>query len=292
MKYNCDTVRDLMPLCADGIASAASEEMLQAHLAECEACAAEWQSIKEGGAVFPETVVPEETKQYAKTAKRVRKKHIIVLICMVLIAALAYFGRAAFFLIQYGGGRFSAEKAALQYMNEAAVDGGLYPSGYAYHRYSDLSYIRNYPREVIYTVTAGGATEKYCFVKYSNTDSGKDYLDVLDTHKIWGLWFGSGTYGGIEIPQEAGVCSLVKPIETAVDVLFCFYVSDPNVRSIELAHEDYTEQQRVDSAENVVCAFKYNYRYDREKISEITASARDASGNVLYTMENGVWTHA
>ena len=88
------------------------------------------------------------------------------------------------------------------------------------------------------------------------------------------------------------VCSLVKPIETAVDVLFCFYVSDPDVRSVELAHEDHTETQMMDPAADGICAFKYNYRYDRNRISEITASARDAGGNVLYTMENGVWTHA
>lgn len=292
MKYDCDTIRDLMPLCADGIASEASSRTLEAHLAECETCAAEWESIRSGGTVFPETEVPEETKQYAKTAKRVRKKHLLVLICTVLVIALAYFGKTAFFLIQYGGGRLSAENAALRYMDSAALDGGLYPSGYACRRYYDLSYIRDYPRETVYTETLGGKTEKYCFVRYSNTDTGKTYLDVLDTKKIWGLWFGAGTFGGIEVTGEQGVCSIIKPIESAVDVTFCFYISDPEVAKIELAFEDYTTEQTADSFADGICAFRYSYRYDRNRISEITARALDAGGNVLYTMENNVWTRA
>lgn len=291
MKYDCDTIRDLMPLCADGIASEASSRTLEAHLAECETCAAEWESLRSGGTVFPETEVPEETKQYAKTAKRVRKKHLLVLICTVLAVALAYFGNTAFFLIQYGGGRLSAENAALRYMDSAALDGGLYPSGYAFRRYNDLSYIRDYPREAVYTA-ANGATEKYCFVRYTNTDTGKEYLDVLDTKKIWGLWFGAGTFGGIELTREQGVYTLVKPIETAVDVTFCFYVSDPKVAKIELAFEDYTEEHLLSPDDNGICAYKYSYRYDRNRISEITARALDTGGNVLYTMENGVWTRA
>ena len=92
MKYECNVIRDLMPLCAEGMASEASEKTMQAHLAECKDCAAEWESIKDGSAPFPETEVPEETKQYAKTAKRVKHKRIRLLAIAVLTTVAVLVG--------------------------------------------------------------------------------------------------------------------------------------------------------------------------------------------------------
>ena len=38
MNMRCDTVRDLIPLCRDGIASAASRVIVEEHLKSCPAC--------------------------------------------------------------------------------------------------------------------------------------------------------------------------------------------------------------------------------------------------------------
>lgn len=38
MKYNCEIVRDLLPLYADQVCSGGSKEMVENHLAECESC--------------------------------------------------------------------------------------------------------------------------------------------------------------------------------------------------------------------------------------------------------------
>ena len=46
MKYEHDVIRDLMPLCIDGIASEKSNAAVQEHIAECPACEKEWEQMK------------------------------------------------------------------------------------------------------------------------------------------------------------------------------------------------------------------------------------------------------
>ena len=45
MKNECDIVRDLLPLCAEGLASEASRRLVEDHVAACEECRAEYESI-------------------------------------------------------------------------------------------------------------------------------------------------------------------------------------------------------------------------------------------------------
>ena len=46
MELSCDIVRDLLPLVHDGVASEASRAAVQAHLAGCSACRAEWEALE------------------------------------------------------------------------------------------------------------------------------------------------------------------------------------------------------------------------------------------------------
>ena len=41
----CDVIRDLMPLCADGVASEESRAAVEAHIRTCEACRALYESM-------------------------------------------------------------------------------------------------------------------------------------------------------------------------------------------------------------------------------------------------------
>ena len=45
MKNECDIVRDLLPLCAEGLASEASRRLVEDHVAACEECRAEYESF-------------------------------------------------------------------------------------------------------------------------------------------------------------------------------------------------------------------------------------------------------
>ena len=45
MKYKCDMVKDLMPLCLDHEASESSEQTVIEHLAECRECSKYFTSV-------------------------------------------------------------------------------------------------------------------------------------------------------------------------------------------------------------------------------------------------------
>lgn len=80
MKYNCEMIRDLMPLCADGIASESSQQAVEAHIQTCTECAREWSEMK-GDMPLPETEpVPAEAR-FQQAAKRYRKKRILRMLC-------------------------------------------------------------------------------------------------------------------------------------------------------------------------------------------------------------------
>lgn len=279
MKYECDMIRDLMPLCAEGIGTAASKAAVEAHIAECEACAAEWESVQAGEPAFPETEVPEESKQFVKTAKRVRKKRVLAVLLTALVVAGFFVGRSAWILMKEGGGRFSPEKAAVAYMK---LSGGLFPSPYALDRYETLG-DTDFSPEVVYTDFIM-SNQKICFIKYTEPQSGTEYLDAVETRKALGLWFGAGCYGGIECPMDAGIYPVIQPIETAVDTTFFFYVTDPAVNKIELRSGENTYEYLAGLNQGGISTAPCLKRSSDGKTAEITGTAYDANGTALYTM--------
>ena len=97
MKYNCDVIQDLLPLYADDICSAASKEMVEDHLAECNACKKiavkmQDQSVEEKLAKEKNTVISEHRKNEKRktatigiaTAGILMAPVIICLICNIV----------------------------------------------------------------------------------------------------------------------------------------------------------------------------------------------------------------
>lgn len=87
MKYKCDMIRDMMPLCADKSATEESENALIEHLAECEACKGYWEKTCldlsfDGGS-------GENTKNYTEIAAKLRVKKRVVSIVVGLAVGLA-----------------------------------------------------------------------------------------------------------------------------------------------------------------------------------------------------------
>ena len=110
MKYEHEIIRDLMPLCADGIASPESEAAVQAHIAECAECAAEWEQMQKGIQASKEE--PAEQEGYVKTATRLRKKNRWVLLKVVLCTLVLVFG--GYIALNYAdGARFTLRGALL-----------------------------------------------------------------------------------------------------------------------------------------------------------------------------------
>ena len=90
MKYNCDMIRDLMPLCADGIASDSSKQAVETHIQTCTECAREWSEITSDMSVPETESVPAEIR-FAQAAKRYRKKRLLRILCAVGAVLLLLF---------------------------------------------------------------------------------------------------------------------------------------------------------------------------------------------------------
>lgn len=120
MKYNCNMIRDLMPLCADKEAEKESEKALIEHLAECGECRGYWEKLsadlsfeEEGGS---------NPKNYTEIAKKLRVKKNIISIAVGLTVGLAS-GFIAFAAGSYAidGYRSSPEKALVRTQNNIGV---------------------------------------------------------------------------------------------------------------------------------------------------------------------------
>lgn len=72
MKYNCDIVRDLMPLCVDGTASEPSRQMVVDHVLECRDCMQMYQEMRTE--VPKEPPVDRDAAPFRSTARRLRRK--------------------------------------------------------------------------------------------------------------------------------------------------------------------------------------------------------------------------
>ena len=287
MKYECEVIRDLMPLCAEELASEASKAALQAHFAECSACAAEWEQIKGNTSVFPETTVPEETKQYAKTAKRVRKKHVFVLAATALIVALFFAGAFIKEMVIVAGGRLTPEKAAV-WFTERMTDAAGYPTWYAaMHPDEVKAEPSGFEMEPVFS---DGAMlyEQQCILKYTDTASGRMYLDVINTAKMGFLWFGTGSYGGIEIPAEKGIYPIIDWLRMPHVFYTYVYVNDQAVAKIRTQENETAYYEAEVDRDSHLCAIGALVSLVGDRTG-INCTAYDEDGNVLYTLRGDEW---
>ena len=91
MKNNCDMARDLMPLTIDGVASAASQNYVDEHLEECEACRAYLEGMKAALADNAQ-LASNERQAFADTAARMKRRRVIRRGLAVLIVFALAFG--------------------------------------------------------------------------------------------------------------------------------------------------------------------------------------------------------
>lgn len=92
----CEACRDLLPLCADGVASGESNTLVAAHTAACEACAAELARLK---TTLP--ILKKSPKKAMRTVKqKLRAKRILIGVGSALGAAVVLFGLFVF-LVNY-----------------------------------------------------------------------------------------------------------------------------------------------------------------------------------------------
>ncbi len=104
MKNNlsCDIVMDLLPLYAEHLTAPESDRQIGEHLADCESCRRAYEQMTVG-----EPTVKKETRKI-DVFKKIKKSHLRVVACLVLLAVAAILGQSAFF-------RASADKARITY---------------------------------------------------------------------------------------------------------------------------------------------------------------------------------
>lgn len=293
MKYDCGMIRDLMPLCIDGIGAEGSKAAVEAHIAECKECAAEWETLRAGGELYTETPVPEETKKFAKTAKRVRRKRVLLLVTVALVTAIVVAAVSLARFMKISGGRFDAQKAALIFD----------------------SYTGNNAEEVIAEYTPAIA-RKVFWIKSTDSD-GKSCIDTVEMVMFDGLWFGAGYYYQMPYPQETGIFQTSREIIGAVEAVFPFMCTDRAVKQITMTWEGLlkynpaydanlhpSEPKYIDAPpvtadvqDNGFSMIEFDvHAKDVPPTDRLTGTATDAAGNVLYTLhyDDGalVWTPA
>ncbi|MGF7143241.1 hypothetical protein HNQ56_001664 [Anaerotaenia torta] len=96
MKYDCELIRDLLPLCQDNIASTASQTAVNEHLLECSECRSFKKNMQTDNLPQSKTKIKDaETIGYSKVATRIRKRKTLVTACLALIIVLVtYFAHA------------------------------------------------------------------------------------------------------------------------------------------------------------------------------------------------------
>ncbi|MBR5684017.1 MAG: zf-HC2 domain-containing protein [Ruminococcus sp.] len=273
MKYDHEIIRDLMPLCIDGIASEKSRKAVEEHLAECAECKSEWEQMKGNIQPCENIPLPEDTAKYTATAKRVRKHHrwMLLKVTCAVIAALFVIGIIGNFI---DGARFSPKSIAKQFIGE----------------WCDLS-----EAKITFLGTVK-SPDRQCESTFALVDRpgeptmlAESTADRSDLLRI-GMWSGTGgSIGDLQTDKaiivEGGACSYDNGLK------YCgctaFYVTDKRIKKISYVEHGKTYTLFPD--ENGFCgtgysiAAQYEFETDPFIISEGTAT--DENGKVLYEVQ-------
>ncbi len=292
MKYEHEIIRDLMPLCADDIASPQSEAAVKEHIAACEECAAEWEQMQKG--IDTGKKDDEEAKRYAETAKRVRKHDRRVAACVLAsLLLIAFIG--AVIASYHDGARFTlrgavkygvVEMHGLQYELEYNLYGRSGPDVIDPEEKPEITYlgeilIVGQSPFAVFPYNLPKNMWAYSYVLVNLPKKNETYFcayrcDRNDPDRLF-MWNSSGLHYE---PLEDGINMIYKdyPHTSAA-----FYSTDNRVKTIqfEFIHVKWT----VDLDENHFGAIRLNSGHGME-ITNGTATDKD--GNVLYKTENSV----
>lgn len=280
MKYEHDVIRDLMPLCIDGIASEKSKEAVSEHIAECSDCAKEWDMMQKKVDIDKELEITAETEQYKKTAKRLRKHSRWILLRVVLCTIAALF--AILIIGNYiDGARFTLRGLGRLCVKEIHSD-----------LYATKEEMRNAPKaEYTYLGDVKSSDGKYAvgYMIIEQPDLGYRifYSFDADRHDLprIGMWVGSG-YSTDPCPFEAGAPIASEGHSFSVNDNGIFgasgiYAIDKRIRSIEYTVNGEPRTLELDG--NGFGAVAYNSEADIPSKNDWNyGKAFDADGKLLY----------
>jgi|GEM_PF-2590610 len=263
MKYEHEIIRDLMPLCADDIASPQSEAAVKEHIAECEECAEEWAQIQKG--IEGDKEESKETEGYVKTAKRVRKKQRRVLLTVVLCTLVLVF--SGLLIMNYAdGARFTMRGAA-----KAGVK-------------SFLSGSISKPQVTVLDEIK--SSDSICGRVFSFVKRGENcFLFTVDMNRanLFWMWDSTGGSSTMVFPETIIVEAYeLHSVDGGYMTYADIYVGDDRVKNVQFVMHDniVTAEINENHFANILLPFIVD---TSERITEGTALDKD--GNVLYQIE-------
>ncbi len=254
MKYKCDVVKDLMPLCLDHEATKASEQTVIEHLTECKECAAYYEALDKD--VLPTEEKNEFENNYRALAERLRKRKVAwkvltVLVCCVMFAC-----------ILYAWGFRTNSRAAAELsgrLNESSKLLGSYEWKKNCHFYF-------YESLACYEVV----TADRSVLGWKQFDS-------------WLNWPKWSLYDGIEGKSGIDVAGAVCHYRYDEGVqLFPVVSHDARVKTVEVTCYGKTETKEVPPEEFTL----FTFDAVSGQINTVEATAYDAEGKVLYRLED------
>jgi hypothetical protein len=252
MKYKCDVVQDLMPLCVDNAASEDSKNVVVEHIAECKKCEQFYQQvIKE---IPLDSRVSEENRGYVEIAKRLKKRKIL----LRSLTAVTVFILMELLLNYANGYRFTSESAA------------------------QTSKRLNYSSQLIGNYDWGD-WEFFIF------DSENSY-EVVTATKHWNGWRAEDNslvwpkyYVDKGAIINAGNLYYWTDTDQKYGIqLFPMIVEDSKVASIEISVFDKSKKIDVTTNKLLILTFENG---DTTKSNNPTGYAYDRNGKVLYQLE-------
>ncbi len=283
MKYDHEIIRDLMPLCIDGIASEKSNAAVQEHIAECPACEKEWEQMKSTINTSKNAPVPEETAKFKETAQRVRKRNRWILLkvtlgTLVLAFIIGIIGN------YIDGARFTARGAAKQCIREHSAD-----------YYDDPVQAKNAAKPKLTHIgtikSSDGKTAGSYYLEHFPDDGETLFIagntDRGDLLRL-GMWIGCGTNGGCVV-KDCGISmtggSFTYENGSKWFGTKAFYVTDENVEHIEFVMDGQTYELVPDK--NGFCVMSYDPSPEPvpDRITVREGKATDGNGKVLYTIQ-------
>ncbi len=102
MKYECNLIKDLLPLYHDEACGRESKEAVEGHLAECEACRKYYNLMNSSDIVEDITYDAEREKKKNSSIKKMRRSMIAVGVIIAIIVTALICGGVFAFLVLFG----------------------------------------------------------------------------------------------------------------------------------------------------------------------------------------------
>lgn len=261
MKYNCEVVRDLMPLWLDDAASEASKKVVLEHMSECNQCVSHYEILSKD--IEVEDNEQEPVNKYTELAKQLKRQRRIRNAIFAVLATL-FVGLCLNYAVGY---RLTSRKAA------------------------DLCGSLTWESKVMDSYQ----WENYMFYFYDS----KSCYDVVLTERTWHGWKAIRTtlnwpkwyldpesrVDGMEMAGAEWFVSYDHGIQ-----VFPFISWDEKVKRVEATVFGLTKSTEVETGKFTLLTFE-DSKGNHQGNADATATAYDADGKPLYTLasERGYW---